>query len=310
MRRGTALAGLGALAVASTRPLRAQTLVPLRLGTVPQDSGAECYYGHDSGIFAKHGIDAQINGMASGPAIASAVLAGALDIGFSNMFSLEAAYDKGLPFTLISAASVYDDAAPTSLLIVAKDSPIRTAHDLDGKTVSTNGLRNIGEYGPSIWIDKNGGDSSTMKFTEMPFPEMPVALASGRVDSAFPAEPFITIAKDSARVLADAFASVAPRFNLGIWVTSRQWADAHKDLVSEFAGVMSKTAAWSNNNHAQSAAILAKYAKLDPSIASSMARVPNATRLQAADMQPVLDLALKYGTLPTAVAAEQLIYRA
>ena len=57
-------------------------------------------------------------------------------------------------------------------------------------------------------------------------------------------------------MLADAFAAVAPRFNLGIWVTSKQWADAHKPLVTAFANVMAKTAQWSNANHPQSAAIL------------------------------------------------------
>ena len=175
--------------------------------------------------------------------------------------------------------------------------------------MACSGLKNLGQWGPAIWIDKNGGDSSTVKFVEMPFPEMPVALATGRVDSAFPAEPFITISKDSSRLFADAFAAVAPRFNLGIWVTSKPWAESHKELVSAFAGVMSKTAAWSNSNHAQSAAILAKYAKLEPSVVSSMARVPNATRLQATDMQPVIDLAVKYGTLSRNVPAEQLIYR-
>ena len=312
MKRSAVLAGLAGGAALATAPRVARGAgTPVNIALLPIDTDSLPYYAQELGYFQQAGIDANISVIQAGSSVVSAIVGGSLDIGFTNPISLASAHLSGIPIVAIAAAGIYQlHEIPTAAILVPKNSPIRAAKDLNGKTMACSGLKNLGQWGPAIWIDKNGGDSSTMKFTEMPFPEMPVALASGRVDSAFPAEPFITIAKDSARVLADAFASVAPRFNLGIWVTSRQWADAHKDLVSEFAGVMSKTAAWSNNNHAQSAAILAKYAKLDPSIASSMARVPNATRLQAADMQPVLDLALKYGTLPTAVAAEQLIYRA
>jgi ABC-type nitrate/sulfonate/bicarbonate transport system substrate-binding protein len=312
MKRSAVLAGFAGSAALATVPriARAAGGTPLRIALLPIDTDSLPYYAQELGYFQQAGIDADISVIQAGSSVVSAIVGGSLDIGFTNPISLAAAHLSGIPIVAIAAAGIYQlHEVPTAAILVPKNSPVRTAKDLNGKIMACSGLKNLGQWAPALWIDKNGGDSSTVKFVEMPFPEMPVALATGRVDSAFPAEPFITIAKDSSRIFGDAFASVAPRFNLGIWVTSQQWADSHKDVARAFANVMSKTAAWSNANHAQSAGILAKYAKLETSVASSMARVPNATSLQAGDLQPVIDLAVKYGTLARYVPADQLIYR-
>jgi hypothetical protein len=46
----------------------------------------------------------------------------------------------------------------------------------------------------------NGGDSSTVNFVEIPFPAMPAALETGRIDAASVAEPFIGVAKKNGRI--------------------------------------------------------------------------------------------------------------
>ena len=50
--------------------------------------------------------------------------------------SLAAAVERGLPFALIAGAGLYSTAKPTSMMIVAKNSPLKTAKDLSGKTVA------------------------------------------------------------------------------------------------------------------------------------------------------------------------------
>ena len=307
MRRQTLLASIAALSVARPRAVRAQTLAALKIGTVPQDSGSQCYYGHDTGIFAKHGIDAAISGMVSGPAIASAVLSGALDVGFSNMFSLEAAYDKGLPFTLIAPASVYDDAAATSLLVVPKDSTLRTARDLTGKILATNGLRNIGEYGPATWIDRNGGDSTTVKFVEIPNPEMHDALVSHRVDAANVTEPVLTDIKPVTRVLAKAYSAIAPRFLIGAWFTTTTWAAAHPDLLARFVDAMRETSDWANGHQRESADILAKSLGLHVAVVRSATRARFGTALTADLIQPTIDVAVRYKLVTKPLAPRDLI---
>jgi NitT/TauT family transport system substrate-binding protein len=299
----------GAAFLAAPRRAVAADAVALRIALLPVDPAACPYYAKELGYFDDAGINPDIQVIQSGSAIVSAVVAGSLDIGWSNPISVAAAHLRGIPIVAIAAGGVYIAHEVTSAILVPKNSTLKTARDLNGKTMACSGLRTIGQLGPAAWIDKNGGDSSTVKFVEMPFPDMPQALAGNRVDCVFAAEPYITLAKDSSRVFADALAAVAPRFSFGVWVASQQWADSHRDLVAKFGGVMGRTAGWANAHHAESASILSAAGKLDPAVAKNMLRITYALRLLNGDIQPVLDLATHYGTLPSTVAAEQIVFK-
>ena len=43
-------------------------------------------------------------------------------------------------------------------MLVAKDSPLRSARDLDGKTIGVSGLNDIFSLGVRAWADQHGGD--------------------------------------------------------------------------------------------------------------------------------------------------------
>ena len=281
----------------------------LRIETIAFDAGSEAFYAKDMGFFAKDGLDVTVTPVGNGPAIAAAVASGAIDVGFSNALSVETAYKRGLPFVFVAPAAMYASAAPTSVLMVPKDSPIKTARDLDGKTLAVNGLKNIAEYAPSLWIEQNGGDPSTVKFVEIGPTEIPAALAEHRIDAAFVAEPQITEAKSASRILAKAYDAVGEGWMIAGYFTTRDWADAHPDLLRRFQQAMHETAAWANANPDKSADILAKYTKLDPSLVRASVRAKFGDTLSPAAIQPTIDLAAHFKIFP-AFPAQELIYSA
>jgi NitT/TauT family transport system substrate-binding protein len=307
--RRTLLTGLGAGFAAGALPSTARAADALSIATIPLDAGAEAYYALDNGYFRDAGIDATIAPIASGAATASAVAGGTIDIGFSNLISIAAAYKRNLPFTLLAPGSYYTASIPTSVLMVPLNSPAKTAKDLNGKTFAVNGLKTITEYAPRLWMDKNGGDSTTVKFIEMTFPQIIESLGANRIDAAIVADPFIAQAKSGARILANAYDAIGSRYIIGCWFTTKQWAAAHTDLANRFTQVIAKTALWANKNKPLSGAILAKYAKMDPAVAATMLRLDYAPRFTAAEMQPVVDLAARYGGLPATFPAEELVYK-
>jgi NitT/TauT family transport system substrate-binding protein len=302
-----AAAMLAALLLGNNAPVASQSMQALHLETIPFDAGSEAFYAKDMGFFAKQGLDVTIDPVSNGPAIAAAVASGAVDIGFSNTLSIETAYKKGLPFVFIAAAALYSSAAPTSVLMVPKDSPLKTAKDLNGKTLGVNGLKNIAEYAPSLWIDKNGGDSSTVKFVEVSPQEGPAALDAHRLDAAFVAEPQITQAKATSRVFAKPYDVLGEGWMIAGYFTTRQWAEAHPDLLRKFQAAMHETAVWANANPDKSADILAKYTKLDPALVRASYRAKFGESLSAAAIQPTIDLAAHYKLLDSFPAAN-LIY--
>jgi NitT/TauT family transport system substrate-binding protein len=299
-----------AAAVLLTAPAQAQTLAPINVATIPIDSGSQAFYAKDGGFFTKAGLDAKVETITAGPAIIAGVVGGSIDVGFSNLVSLETANKRGVPIVLIAAAGLYLDSAPTTLLMVDKSSTIKTGKDLDDKIIATNGLKNIGQYAPAAWVDQNGGDSSTVKFVEMPFPEMAGALAQHRIDAAIIAEPTLSDAKTTTRVLGKPYSAIGNEYLIGAWFASAAWAKAHPDLVARFAAAMHDSAVWANANQAKSAEILAKYATIDPKVAATMTRARFAETLTPALVQPTIDISAKYKALDAPFPAQEMIYQA
>jgi NitT/TauT family transport system substrate-binding protein len=308
--RRSVLAGLGAGIAAAATPARVWANDALHIASIPLDAGAEAYYAYDMGYFRDAGIDAQVDSIPSGAAILAAVAGGSIDVGFSNLISIAVAFKHNVPVTILAPGSLYTASIPTSVLMVPKDSPAKTARDLNGKTFGVNGLKTITQYAPEWWMDKNGGDSSTVKWVEMTFPQIIEALGANRIDAAIVADPFIAQAKPGARILADAYDAIGSKYIIGCWFATTQWAAAHPDLAKRFAQAIARTAQWANTHKPQSGVILAKYGKMDPAVAATMLRVDYAPQFVTAEMQPVIDLIARYGGLPATFPADQLIYKA
>jgi NitT/TauT family transport system substrate-binding protein len=286
-------------------PGGSQELTKLNIATTPIDIGAQPFYAQDEGFFKNAGIEANIQIISNGGAITAAVVGGSVDIAQSNVVSLATAHEKGLDLVVIAPAGAYSNKAPTTALVVAKNSPIKTAKDLNGKTLAGNGLKNITQVGAFAWMSKNGGDPSTTKFTEMPFSQMPAALTAGRVDAAVLTEPDLSaaVADGSVRVLGNCYDGIANNFLVGAWFTTAAWAKAHPDAVKRFQQAMVKTSEWANKNQTASGAILTKYTKI--AAAPSMKRSLYGTKLDV--MQPLIDASAKYGVLAKTFAANDMI---
>jgi NitT/TauT family transport system substrate-binding protein len=278
----------------------------LRVATTPIELGAEVLYAQDQGFFKKAGLEVEVQLMDSGAAIAAAVASGALDVAQANLVSLATAHERSLPFVVIAPAGLYSADDPTTSLVVAKSSSIKSAKDLENKTVAGNGLRNITQIGANAWMDQNGGDSSKIRFIEMPFPQMGAALEAGRIDAAVIAEPELSRAvADGARIIGQPYTAIGKKFLIGGWFTTSGWAKAHPDETKRFVSAIIAAGKWANGHRAESARILEKYTKI--TVSPSMKRTIYAERLNAAEIQPLIDAAAKYKSLKASFPASELI---
>ena len=277
----------------------------VRVATTPIELGAEVLYAQDQGFFKKAGITVEIQLMDSGGAIAPAVVAGAIDIAQANLVSLATAHERGLPFVLVAPAGLYSANVPTTSLLIARTSTMKTGKDFENKTVAVNGLRNITQIGTDAWVDQNGGDSSKVKYIEMPFPQMAGALDAGRIDAAVVAEPDLSVAiAGGARVIGQPYTAIAKQFLIGGWFATSAWAKAHPDDLKRFVTAIVEAGKWANTHHAESARILEKYTKVH--VSAETKRATYADRLNAADIQPLIDAAAKYKSLKSSFPAAEL----
>ena len=297
--------GVATLLLSFPEVASAQTLTTIRVATTPTDTGAQVYYALELGLFKKAGLDVQVSSINAGSAVATAVAGGSYDIAQTSIASLATAHEVGLPFVIIAPGGAYSSKAPTSELLVPATSTIRTASDLAGKTIAVNGLRSITQIAVEAWIDQNGGKSADSKYYEIPFAEMGTALAAGRADAAFVAEPSLAKAlAGGARIIGHAYDAVGKDFLISAWFCTSDYVKTHRDLVQRFASAIAEASVWANSHQAESAKILEKYTKVE--VNSKMVRITYVDRLVARQVQPLIDASAKYGVLAKSFPATEL----
>jgi NitT/TauT family transport system substrate-binding protein len=286
----------------------AQESTVLHVGSTANETYAQVYYAFDMGFFKKAGLDVEITTITSGGTVLAGVASGALDIGAASVVALINAHARGIPISVIAPAGIYTSKSPIAELIVPKDSSVRSAHDLEGKTVAVTTLRDLAQDGVMAWIDANGGASDKVQFVELAPSEMLAAVLRGRIDAAFIPEPHLSKARVDARILGAAYDGIAQQFMAVGWLSTNAWIARNPATARKFAAVMRQTGDWAIHNRKAATDILAKYSKIPVETLRDMNHATFVDRPEPALIQPVIDIAVKYKTLPKAFPAEDLFY--
>jgi NitT/TauT family transport system substrate-binding protein len=310
--RRSALGALAAFAGAAAlrAPVRAADALPVRIGVGSADTFAEGFYATDMGLFAKAGLNVDMQMFTSGGAILVAAGGNALDIGLSNTGNLADAIAHGAPFTLIAGAGMYTAANPTVALTVAVNSPLRKPADLAGKTIAVTALKDLTEIGTRAWLARNGVDPASVKFVQLSMGQMAAGLDRGTFDAALIAEPNLSAALGkTVRIFGKPYDAVGPQFLIANWFSTTDYVKKNPDIVRRFVGAVYDTARWANANHAASGKILAKWAQMDPVTVGAMGRCAYATSLDPRLLDPVLAALYQYGAIDRKLTAADLVMK-
>lgn len=224
---------------------RADDTNKIHVLVVSIDLFGQAYYAQDEGFFKKEGLDVEVTTMANGAVTAVALAGGSGDIAVTNPVQVATAVSKGVPFTIIAGSGLYSTKAPSTAIVVTQSSPLHAPRDLEGKTIAVAALNDQSTIALKKWLTDAGADYKKVKMIELGYPEMIAALPTGRIDAAMLAEPFQTTARKSGdRLYGKPFDAIAPEFNIGVYATTRSWAQAHPDLVKRFANAIYAASKW------------------------------------------------------------------
>lgn len=281
----------------------------VRVGVSPFEAHGDAYYAQDLGLFKRAGLDVEIQQYAGGATIVAAIVGGSLQIGAGSPLPVATARERGIPIVLVAPGYLYDSAAPSPIdaLAVAASSPYRTGRDLDGKTVAVAGVRSVAQLAAYSWIDRNGGDSSSVKAVELPQSAMADAVADGRVDAAEIGDPALSagIADGKVRIIGKAYDAIAKRLFAAAWFATEDWAAGNADAIRAFTAAINDASAWAVKNPEAAVAVLGKYMK----VSFSRAHEYHATTLDPGLIQPLLDAAVKYKMLDRPMNASEIIWK-
>lgn len=295
----------GLLTGGLARTSAARAAVPVRLAAPALDATALIFYANELGFFKNVGLDVELQALANGEAVTTALTGGAIDIGCSQAVSVFIAFKRGLPIAIVASGGMQTPTA--GVFFVPKDSTAQSGRDLDGKTIACVGIKGLAQFGTQAWLDKTGGNSASVKFIELSGAQIAVALADNRIDGAFVPEPFVSASRKVARAVANPMEAIAPTFLSAPHVAMLPWARAHQDEVRKFQAAIREAAIFANKNHDRTADILVRVAHADPSIVSASVRAVFGERLEPAQLQPLINTTAKYGGIP-AFPATDIIY--
>jgi NitT/TauT family transport system substrate-binding protein len=298
--------GAAALAVAPIAARAQAAPVHLRVGTGSVEANAQIFYAADMGFFKKNGLDVEVVKLRSGTTTMAAIVAGDLQCGVANVLSLGAAHQRGVPLVLIAPGAYYDSNAATTTMVVAPDSTAKSAKDLNGKAVAVISVGGLDQLALDAWVDRTGGDLTSVKAIEVPPSAMAESLARGTIAAAVMNDPEMSQAIEAKQVklLANGYDAIAKLFMQTAWFSTQDWLDKNKDVAKRFGDALIAGGAWGMANSDQAAVILAKWTGSK----EAKPRIRFANKLDPALIQPVYDSAAKYKLLAGAVTASDFTW--
>ncbi|MGH3342393.1 MAG: ABC transporter substrate-binding protein [Carbonactinosporaceae bacterium] len=304
---GGSESGGGAAAGAGAKP------EAVTVGAIPIADVAPLFLGIDKGFFRDEKLNIKTQFAAGGAAIVPSVLSGDFDFGFSNNVSLFIAQSEGLPLKVVTQGVLggRDDSEAWADLLVRKDGPVKDAQDLEGATVAVNTLKNICEVTIKATLEKEGVDVSTMKFQEIPFPDMNSALESGQVDAGCQVEPFVALGEQSGlRGVAPFFVGTAPDLSVATYFASQRMIEERPDVVARFTRAMNRSLDYAAAHPEEVRQIIPEYTEIPPE-ASKVITLPRwSSDMKVGTLETLGAATQKYGLIGSRPNLDELIYTA
>jgi NitT/TauT family transport system substrate-binding protein len=210
------------------------------------------------------------------------------------------ARSKGLPLKIVTEGvqGAPDEQSWANGLLVAEDSPIRSVDDLAGRTFAVTTLKNNAEVTIKATLEKEGVDISKLKFVEVPFPEMNTAVARGRADVAWQAEPFVTLGEqEGMRNIVDPMWATAPNLSIATYFGAEPYLTENPEVAKGFATAMQRSLEYAAEHPDEARAIIPTYSEIKGELLEQIQLANWSSELNVSSIEQTAELARKYGVL-------------
>jgi len=250
----------------------AASVTNVTLGYVPYSDDASLFYAQDSGIFRQHGLNVSFVAQASPVAVEASMASGTEQFGFVTTPVLINLTTKGVGVKCVSTVDGNEPTNPaddTTVLVAAKGSGITSIKDLAGKNVAEVQLTSLNSLAVEVLAKQAGIDPATIHQIQIPFPQMPAALAQGRVQAAVIVSPFTqTALAEGATVLSHPNQVLFPNGTLTCLDAMSSYISANPTIVADFRAAMDESVAYTQTHQAVVKQSLVKGLSLAPAVAA------------------------------------------
>ncbi len=293
-------------------PTSSEGLRPVRVAALPIAETAALWAGIAEGIFARHGLELEVLPSQGGALAIPALTNGDLDFAIGQPFGPFRADLQDLGVVIIgnyaSSLATGDD---INAVVASAASGITRPRELAGRKVSVNSVGAAGDVTIMESVAKDGGDPKAIQFVEVAFPDVPAQLAAGNIDAAWVPEPFVAQLKGRGdTVVVEPYQNTIPGLATLTTFTTAKLINDQPALVNDFAAAMKETLEWAQdpaNNTAVRTALKANMPQLPPAVADGLRLPEFGWTVNKADLQNLVELAVKYEVLPGSPNLDRLV---
>jgi NitT/TauT family transport system substrate-binding protein len=250
---------------------------------------------------------------ASPVAVEASMASGTEQFGFITTPVLINLAAKGVGVKCVSTVDGNEPTNPaddTTVLVAAKGSGITSVKDLAGKNVAEVQLTSLNSLSVMVLAKQAGIDPKSIHQIAIPFPQMPAALAQGRVQAAVIVAPFTqTALSEGATVLSHPNQVLFPNGTLTCLDAMGSYLTANPTIAAEFRAAMNEAVAYSATHQAEVKQTLVKGLSLTPAVAAKQVLATNfSTDFNTASIAQIGSDMKEFGIVSTVPAASSLIW--
>jgi ABC-type nitrate/sulfonate/bicarbonate transport system substrate-binding protein len=266
MPRAWLVAAALAMGLAGAPPALAQTKVRVGQPQVGTFQFVPLQVGTEAGIFKKHGVDLEVISFGGGPRVQQAIAADSIDIGIGSGPEL-AFVAKGAPEIGVAAMA---DAPYSVVLAVPKDSAVKTAEDLRGKTISISSKGSLTDWLGQELSRQLGWGSAGINLAPLgSTAAQTAALRTRQIDGMIvEANAGYKMEEDgSGRVLVQ-FGDRIKVFHIYVFYARKGFAEKSPDAVRAFLAGWFETIAYMRAHRAETIEIVRRTAEITQGVAT------------------------------------------
>jgi NitT/TauT family transport system substrate-binding protein len=273
----------------------------LKLALQPLTNYANILVARDKGFFTEENLSVSWTTVSQGAWTVEAVYGGSVHFGGSGLIEPLIARGNGLDLMLAVANGRIQPKAPdNNALLVRTNDTIAKAADFTGKTVAA-GLINSPNYIHMVhWLKKAGVDPKSVRFLELPFPQMADALYQNRLDAVWNVEPFVTIMVKSgqARIIAHPYQENIPNMDITAVYARESWLKANRDVALRFKRAVDKATNYFNAAPKEERDDwVAKFTGVRPELVAAMTLPQFVTEFNVPGLRANVELAVSQGVV-------------
>jgi NitT/TauT family transport system substrate-binding protein len=232
----------------------------VRVAIAPTGTALPVVVADKQGYFKAQGLDVtfQVSNVTISDQLAT--LGRQFDVAMGTQPALLTASAQGIKLANITGGALDTVSNPQADFVVSANSGIASYADLSGRKLGALSLTGNIHYAVLNAAKEAGAQLDGIDWVVGTVPQLPDTLRAGRVDGIEEIEPFagMTVANGSVS-LGDPFRSLGDEAYLGVFLASKDWADANEQTVLKFNSALAQAADWIKQNPKDALTLMGTY---------------------------------------------------